>query len=114
VSPLCDRETLKEFLLVSNENLDRLETELHEAYRTLSNQTTLAGAYRTIHAIQATCALLGIVGLEETTHRGENLLTSLRDGRLEPNPAVASELLAMVNVFRKTLRRVEASGGQLG
>lgn len=104
-------EIVGEFLVESSENLDRLDRDLVVLEKNPTAQETLASIFRTIHTIKGTSGCLGFVKLEALTHAGESLLSSLRDGRLMLNAEITSALLAMVDVVRQMLARIESTGG---
>ena len=49
-----DDEIVREFLLESNENLDRLDRELVSLEKDPKNRDTLSSIFRTIHTIKGT------------------------------------------------------------
>jgi two-component system, chemotaxis family, sensor kinase CheA len=111
-SRMSDTEIVKEFLVESYENLDRLDRELVELEMHGGDPETLASVFRTIHTIKGTCGFLGFNKLESVAHAGENLLSKLRDGHLKQNSTITSTLLAMVDAVREMLASIEESGGE--
>lgn len=107
---MSDNDIVKEFLIESYENLDRLDRELVELEKHGGNPETLASVFRTIHTIKGTCGFLGFNKLESVAHAGENLLSKLRDGQLQQSAAITTALLAMVDVVREMLAAIEDSG----
>jgi chemotaxis protein histidine kinase CheA len=105
-------DIVKEFLVESYENLDRLDRELIELEKHPSDREILASVFRTIHTIKGTSGFLSFGKLEAVTHVGENLLARLRDGQLTLNPEIATALLALVDAVRKMLSRIEAQGNE--
>jgi two-component system chemotaxis sensor kinase CheA len=105
-----DEEIIKEFLIESYENLDRLDQDLVVLEKDPSNRDTLASVFRTIHTIKGTSGFLAFNKLEKVAHVGESLLARLRDGLLELNPQITTALLAMVDVVRQMLKNIEATG----
>jgi two-component system, chemotaxis family, sensor kinase CheA len=105
-----DAEIVKEFLVESYENLDRLDRELVALEKDPQNRDALAGVFRTIHTIKGTCGFLGLGKLEKLAHVGENLLSLLRDGRLLLTPEITTVLLAMVDAVRQILGEIQSSG----
>jgi two-component system chemotaxis sensor kinase CheA len=103
-------DIVKEFLIESGENLDRLDQELVKLEREPSSRDLLASVFRTIHTIKGSCGFLGFARLEKLTHAGENLLSRLRDGTLALNAEITSGLLAMVDAVRTILAAIQASG----
>jgi two-component system, chemotaxis family, sensor kinase CheA len=103
-------EIVNDFLIESNENLDRLDQELVKLESEPSSNELLAGVFRTIHTIKGSCGFLGFARLEKLTHAGESLLSRLRDGKLTLSAEITSALLAMVDAVRHMLAAIQASG----
>jgi two-component system chemotaxis sensor kinase CheA len=78
---MSDGDIVKDFLIESQENLDRLDRDLVGLEKNPKDKDALAGVFRTIHTIKGTCGFLGFNKLEKVAHVGENLLTRLRDGQ---------------------------------
>src|SRR5713101_6068954 len=97
---------IKEFLVESYENLDRLDGELVALEKEPTNRDLLGNVFRTIHTIKGTCGFLEFAKLEAVTHVGENLLSKLRSEELLLTPAIISGLLALVDTVRKILRNI--------
>ncbi len=102
-------EIIKEFLIESNENLDRLDHDLVLMERNPSKDI-LTKIFRSIHTIKGTCGFFGFSKLQAVTHAGENLLSLLRDSRLTLTPEITSGLLAMVDAIRQILAKIEQTG----
>ena len=105
-------DAVREFLVESYENLDRLDTDLVTLEENPRERETLASIFRTIHTIKGTCGFLGFGKLESVTHVGENLLSRLRDGKLEMNDDIATGLLKLVDAVRQMLGAIESSGSE--
>jgi chemotaxis protein histidine kinase CheA len=103
-------DIVRDFLVESNENLDQLDRDLVSLEKDPTARDILASVFRTIHTIKGTTGFLGFARLESVTHAGENLLSSLRDGRLLLNAEITSALLAMVDAVRRMLVNIEATG----
>jgi two-component system chemotaxis sensor kinase CheA len=102
-------EIVKDFLIESNENLDRLDQELVKLESEPSSKELQASIFRTIHTIKGSCGFLGFYKLEKVAHAGESLLSLLRDGKLTLTQAVTSGLLAMVDAVRCMLGEIQAN-----
>jgi two-component system chemotaxis sensor kinase CheA len=105
-----DQDVIREFLVESHENLSRLDQELVELEKRPNDATLLASIFRTIHTIKGTCGFLGFSTLEGITHQAESLLSQLRAGQRQLNPALVSLILETVDATRKVLASIEASG----
>ena len=103
-------DIVKDFLVESNENLDQLDRDLVSLEKDPTARDILASIFRTIHTIKGTTGFLGFSRLESVAHAGENLLSSLRDGRLLLDSEITSALLAMVDAVRGMLVNIEATG----
>lgn len=111
MSDVSDLEdVVKEFLVESFENMDRLDRDLVALERDPSSREILARIFRTIHTIKGTCGFLAFGHLEAVAHVGESLLSRLRDGDLRLTPEITSALLAMVDAVRDMLAHIEAAG----
>jgi chemotaxis protein histidine kinase CheA len=102
-------EIVKDFLIESNENLDRLDHELVKLESDPSSKDLLASVFRTIHTIKGSCGFLGFSRLEKLAHAGESLLSRLRDRQLTLNAEITSGLLAMVDAVRRMLASIQAT-----
>lgn len=101
---------VRDFLVESYENLDQLDRDLVALEKDPSAKDRLASIFRTIHTIKGTCGFFGFSQLEGLTHRGENLLSKLRDGKLELNQDITTALLSMIDGVRKILAVIEETG----
>jgi two-component system chemotaxis sensor kinase CheA len=102
-------DLIKEFLVESIENLDRLDSELVKLETDPSSQELLSSIFRTIHTIKGSCGFLGFSKLEKVAHVGESLLSRLRDGKLSLTPEFTSGLLAMVDAIRTMLGEIQTT-----
>lgn len=105
-----DPELLKEFLVESFESLDSLDQEMVALESSPGDKDILNGIFRRVHTIKGTCGFLELKKLESITHVGENLLDSLRAGRLSITQDIASVLLNLLDAMRTILQCVEATG----
>lgn len=102
-------EILEEFLVESYENLDALDRDLVELEEDSGSSEILGRIFRTIHTIKGTSGFLAFTKLEKVTHVGENLLSLLRDGKLQLTPEITTALLQMVDAVRQMLSSIEAT-----
>jgi two-component system, chemotaxis family, sensor kinase CheA len=102
----------REFLLESQEGLDRMERGLTDLENRPGDAELLAEIFRSVHTIKGTTGFLGFGRLEALSHAGENLLGLLREGKLAATPDIVSGLLALMDRLRGILRSIEATGGE--
>ena len=103
-------DLIQEFLVESNENLDRYDSELVKLESEPNSQALLSSIFRSIHSIKGACGFLGFQKLEKLAHAGENLLSKLRDGQIQLTPEIGSALLETGDGIRKMLASIGASG----
>jgi two-component system chemotaxis sensor kinase CheA len=103
-------DLINDFLVESNENLDRLDSELVKLETDPSSQELLSSIFRTIHTIKGSCGFLGFSKLEKVAHVGESLLSRLREGKLSLTPEFTTGLLAMVDAIRSMLGEIQKTG----
>ncbi|HUA01426.1 MAG TPA: chemotaxis protein CheW [Candidatus Aquilonibacter sp.] len=107
---MSDADIVKDFLVESYENLDRLDRELVGLEKHPEDRDALASVFRTIHTIKGNCGFLGFSKLEKVAHVGESLLTLLRDGKLLLSPEITTALLSMVDAVRQMLSQIGSTG----
>ena len=105
-------DIVKEFLVESYENLDRLDQDLLALEEAPDNRDKLSSVFRAIHTIKGTSGFLAFNKLEHVTHVGESLLVMLRDGKMRLNGVIANGLLAMVDAVRKIMANIESGAGE--
>ena len=102
-------ELTREFLIESQEGLDRMERCLTELEERPGDIELLGDIFRSVHTIKGTTGFLGFKRMERLAHAGENLLGLLRDGKLSANQPIISGLLRLLDVLRGTLKIIEVS-----
>ncbi len=102
----------REFLIESQEGLDRMERCLTDLEEQPRNTDLLAEIFRSVHTIKGTTGFLGFKRLEKLAHAGENLLGLLRDGKLLADAGVVTVLLQLLDGLRAILKIIETEGGE--
>lgn len=105
-------EIVREFLVESYENLDQLEQDMVSLESDPGSKELLSSIFRTIHTIKGTSGFLAFNKLEKLAHRGENLLSELRDGVREMDSQAGDALLFMVDKIRAIMGSIEESGAE--
>ncbi len=105
-------DIINEFVIESYEGLDRLDQIFVVLEESPDNTEALTEAFRVLHTIKGTCGFLAFAKLEKVAHRGENLLSLLRDNVLEMDEAIANALLGTVDAIRSILAHLEETGGE--
>lgn len=105
-------ELTREFLIESQEGLDRMERCLTDLESRPEDAALLAEIFRSVHTIKGTTGFLGFKRLEKVAHSGENLLGQLRDGKVSAKPEVITALLHLLDGLRAILRTIESDGNE--
>ncbi len=105
-------ELTREFLIESQEGLDRMERCLTELEERPQDAALIAEIFRSVHTIKGTTGFLGFKRLEKLAHAGENLLGQLREGKLTADGPITTGLLHLLDSLRSILKTIEAEGGE--
>jgi two-component system chemotaxis sensor kinase CheA len=103
-------ELTREFLIESQEGLDRMERCLTDLEERPNDAALLADIFRSVHTIKGTTGFLGFKRLEKLAHAGENLLGMLREGKLAANALIITGLLQLLDGLRSILKTIDAEG----
>ncbi len=103
-------EVIKEFLVESNEGLDRFDRDLLALEKDRTSRELLDSVFRAIHTIKGTGGVLGYEKLVAISHAGESVLSRMRDGSLLLAPEIATALLSMADTLRRIVEEIAASG----
>ena len=109
-----DAEITQDFLIESYEMLDTLDESFVALEEDPSDTVVLGSIFRVMHTIKGTCGFLGFNELEELAHKGENLLSLLREGEKQLDTDVTDALLATVDRIRQFLEVIEQTGSDQG
>jgi len=105
-------ELTREFLIESQEGLDRMERCLTELEERPQDAGLIGEIFRSVHTIKGTTGFLGFKRLEKLAHAGENLLGLLREGKATADQAITTGLLQLMDCLRAILRTIEAEGAE--
>ena len=105
-------ELTREFLIESQEGLDRMERCLTDLEERPDDMGLLAEIFRSVHTIKGTTGFLGFKRLEKLAHAGENLLGLLRDGKLAADRRIITGLLQLLDGLRFILKTIETEAGE--
>jgi two-component system chemotaxis sensor kinase CheA len=103
-------ELTREFLIESQEGLDRMERCLTDLEGRPQDAGLIGEIFRAVHTIKGTTGFLGFKRLEKLAHAGENLLGLLREGKLLADGPLITGLLELLDGLRFILKTIEAEG----
>ena len=105
-------ELTREFLIESQEGLDRMERCLTDLETRPKDAALLGEIFRSVHTIKGTTGFLGFKRLEKLAHAGENLLGLLRDGKLVADRPLITGLLQLLDGLRSILKSIETEASE--
>jgi two-component system chemotaxis sensor kinase CheA len=105
-------ELTREFLIESQEGLDRMEHCLTDLEERPKDAGLIGEIFRTVHTIKGTTGFLGFKRLEKLAHAGENLLGLLREGKLTADSQLITGLLQLLDGLRSILKTIEAESNE--
>jgi two-component system chemotaxis sensor kinase CheA len=105
-------ELTREFLIESQEGLDRMERCMTELEERPNDTALLAEIFRSVHTIKGTTGFLGFKRLEKLAHAGENLLGLLREGKLAADGPIVTGLLQLLDGLRAILKSIDAESSE--
>ncbi len=105
-------ELTREFLIESQEGLDRMEHCLTDLEERPQDAGLIGDIFRSVHTIKGTTGFLGFKRLEKLAHAGENLLGLLREGKLTADSQIITGLLQLLDGLRSILKTIEAESNE--
>ncbi len=105
-------ELTREFLIESQEGLDRMERCLTDLEQRPQDAGLIGEIFRSVHTIKGTTGFLGFKRLEKLAHAGENLLGLLREGKLTADQQIITGLLQLLDGLRSILKTIEAESNE--
>ena len=78
-----------------------------------NNPEEINRLFRAIHTVKGSAAQVGLRRLGAIAHRVEDLIGRLRDGEIDPSPAVVDLCLESVDVLKKSLHRQWADESEM-
>jgi chemosensory pili system protein ChpA (sensor histidine kinase/response regulator) len=78
-----------------------------------NNPEEINRLFRAIHTVKGSAAQVGLKRLGAIAHRVEDLIGRLREGEIDPSPAVVDICLESVDVLKKTLHRQWADESEM-
>jgi two-component system chemotaxis sensor kinase CheA len=105
-------ELTREFLIESQEGLDRMERCMTDLEERPNDTGLLAEIFRSVHTIKGTTGFLGFKRLEKLAHAGENLLGLLREGKMVADGKTITGLLQLLDGLRSILKTIETEASE--
>jgi chemosensory pili system protein ChpA (sensor histidine kinase/response regulator) len=98
-------EDILEFFIPEAEEHLQIVTECLLSLEAQPNPAEVHRLFRSIHTVKGSAAQVGLHRISAVAHRVEDLIGRLRDGAIEPIPAIVDVSLESVDVLKKFLHR---------
>ena len=103
---------LRDFIVESQENLERLDHEFIALEQNPEDKDLLADIFRTIHTIKGSAGFLSLTKLEQVSHHTEDVLAKLREQKLVLDADLTTALLSSVDCIKSLLVAIEKTGDE--
>jgi len=101
------QELVEEFTTEAGELIETLSNDLMSLEIESTNETLVNTLFRAFHTLKGNSGLIGLTQMFEVAHRAEDVLSLIRDKKLEPETPVIDALLATVDFFRNIVEEVK-------
>lgn len=103
------KEIFDSFLVETIEILDKLDLDLVQLEKSPDDNDLLNDIFRSFHTIKGTSGFLGLVKLQQVTHRCEDILNKLRKGEAALNGNIMDGILGGYDVLKELLAVIETN-----
>lgn len=100
-------EMIKRFTDEAMDTFEEAETTLLQMELRPNDKELIEQVFRNFHSFKGNAGFFGYADFEKLSHKAENLLDSVRDGRSSASPAIISVLLSVVDVLRIGVHSLE-------
>jgi two-component system chemotaxis sensor kinase CheA len=107
---LNDPSLIQEFLVESEEILQRMDQDMVALEATPKDAELLNRIFRGLHTIKGTSGFLGFEPVVRLSHRAEDVLNALRKGEVQLNRPMMDALLAARDYLGKMLEDIRQGG----
>ncbi len=110
IMPFKMDAVLRDFLMESQENLQRIDQQLISLEQHPDNQELVADLFRMIHTIKGSAGFLNLPSLEKLAHSTEEMLDKVRRGELRLTARQTTCVLHAIDSIRAILLSLERNG----
>ncbi len=94
-------EIFEGFVVETAEILEKLDLDLVELEERPDDEELLNEIFRAFHTIKGTSGFLGLVKLQQVTHKGEDLLNKLRKGEVQLDDQIMDAILLSYDTIKE-------------
>ncbi|TGM99906.1 chemotaxis protein CheW [Leptospira dzoumogneensis] len=96
------------FLEESEDQIEELNANLLKLEKDQSDPQTINDIFRAAHSLKSSAAFVGLYNLSDLAHKMENLLQSIRDGKLAVNLSLVNLLFQCFDLIKNVIVNVAA------
>ncbi|MFZ1289118.1 MAG: chemotaxis protein CheA [Melioribacteraceae bacterium] len=100
-------EIFESFVVETKETLEKLDLDLVKLESTPEDKDLLNEIFRSFHTVKGTSGFLGLVKMQELTHRLEDILNKLRKGEVKLNSTIMDGILSGYDALSELLIIIE-------
>ncbi len=105
-----DSEMLEVFLIDAEEHLSILENELLNLESDPENPETVKIIFRSMHTLKGSAGFVNLTDIESFTHKLEELMSALRDGRIKNSPEIIEVLFQSKDIIHQMVNAASSQG----
>lgn len=101
-------DLLVDFIAETRETLETLTSEIVAWEAAPSDRTRLDAIFRFVHTVKGSCGFLNLPRLEKLSHAAEDVLADCRADRRQPDQALVSAVLAIIDRIAEVTNALES------
>ena len=98
---------LEIFIQEAKEQLEIITQSLLELEKNPKNQEVINEIFRAAHTLKGSSGMMGFTGIQELTHKMEDVFDSIRKGLMKPSPDLIDILFECVDALEKRINHLE-------
>ena len=98
---------LEIFIQEAKEQLEIITQSLLELEKNPKNQEVVNEIFRAAHTLKGSSGMMGFTGIQELTHKMEDVFDSIRKGLMKPSPDLIDILFECVDALEKRINHLE-------
>lgn len=102
------QDLVKDFIIESEELIDKLDQDLVELEHRKNDLELLNGIFRCAHTIKGSSSFLGFEKMSTVTHHAEEILNKLRKGEMSVTRGIMDVLLNFVDVIKQIMEDIKS------
>ncbi len=102
-----DPEIFTEFIVEAREHLENIEPSLLDLEKNPDDPGLLDDIFRLMHSLKGASGFLGLTRINGLTHKAENILDEIRQGKMNLTPAITDLILVSIDALKAMVENLE-------